>query len=410
MSDLEILQLHRKEPYPPSSGVDTRVWETAERLNRLGDVSIAAPWSDSCEVPTIDRIDISTPWLNWKGSRIYAWNGLFVLGSDSRFNIIDRLITDAVLSAVAESSIEPDLVVCECLQLGTASYRLANQYGVPLLVNHHNSEFTILDQFLADRGVPQGIRSRLVSNLHKYEQQMIDRADAVVFQSSEDIKDFDTSGGGDYRIVPNGTDIEQIRTSVKGDVRFKEHGLDTSKPTAIYVGAYDYEPNKKAADAIAERIAPACPNVQFLVVGRDPPSYDQVNVYTPGFVEDLGAYLQFADIALCPLTMGSGTKLKMLDYLAAGLPVVTTPVGTQGLELEHGEHVFEVDRIEEFPDAIQAILESPDQRTTLEENSYKVAEQYSWETLLREYDDIVQTLINSNSNRYEDDKTKSSPQ
>jgi glycosyltransferase involved in cell wall biosynthesis len=137
--------------------------------------------------------------------------------------------------------------------------------------------------------------------------------------------------------------------------------------------------------------------VEFFVVGRSPPAYDQSNVFTPGFVEDLGSFLQYADVALCPLTMGSGTKLKMLDYLAAGLPIVTTPTGTQGLELDNGVHVLQVDRPEAFPEAIRTVLESEEQRKNLEENALDIADQYSWETLLAGYEEIVWNLTDEST-------------
>lgn len=394
---MDILQLHRKEPYPPSSGVDKRVWKTAERLSDFGDVSLAVPWDETVGVPHVNPVDVSTPWLDQKVFRIYAWTAIFLLDATTRRNPVDRLITNAVLSSIADSGVEPDLVVCECLQMGNAAREIARKHNAPLLVNHHNSEFRIVQQFLDDRGVPDAVADRLVANFRDYERYTVNRADGVVFQSSENVTDFDLSGPGVYHVIPNGTDVEEIRTSDPENVPVEDLGIDPSKPTAIFVGAFDYEPNKKAADAIAETIAPACPDVEFFVVGRSPPAYDQSNVFTPGFVEDLGSFLQYADVALCPLTMGSGTKLKMLDYLAAGLPIVTTPTGTQGLELDNGVHVLQVDRPEAFPEAIRTVLESEEQRKNLEENALDIADQYSWETLLAGYEEIVWNLTDEST-------------
>jgi len=393
MSRPEILLLHRKAPYPPSSGVDNRVWKTAERLDSLGNAVVAAPWKEISQPFDIDTLDISTPWLDWKPARIYAWNGFFLVDSETRWNPVNRLITSDVVSAVAESELDPDLVVSECLQVGDAAHRLAQQYDAPLLVDQHNTEYKILGQFLDNFEVPDAVRNRLVGNLCKYEQRMIDRADTVVFQSSEDVADFDTNSVSDCRVIPNGTEVSEIRTSDESDVPTGKYGLDRSEPTCIYVGAFDYEPNRKAADAIAETIAPACPDVTFLLVGRNPPFYDRTNIVTTGFVDDIGAFLQYADVALCPLTMGSGTKLKMLDYLAAELPIVTTSIGLQGLELHHGEHVVRVDRIEEFPEAVQSILESPERRRRLQKNCHDVADQYAWDSLLKEYEQVIENLV-----------------
>lgn len=390
---MEILQLHRKEPYPPSSGMDTRVWKTAEKLDTLGTVSVGAPWRNDGPVAGIETIDLDTPWLRRKASRIYAWNGAFLLGADARWNPVDRRITSDVIEAVASNGIDPDLVVCECLQLGNAAARIARRHGAPLLVNQHNSEFEILEQFLDERPLPDRLGRRLVGNLREYEQRVIDRADAVVFQSPENVGDFDLSTVGFHEVIPNGTNVAEIRASDPDSVSVSEHGVDPSKPSCIFVGAFDYEPNRLAADAIADAIAPARPETEFLLVGRNSPTYETANVYATGFVDDLGAYLQYADVALCPLTMGSGTKLKMLDYLAAGLPIVTTPTGTQGLSIADGEHAVVVDSLDEFPDEIRRLLDSPERRSALASNAHRLADQYAWDALMRGYEDVVKTLV-----------------
>lgn len=406
---MEILQLHRKAPYPPSSGVDKRVWKTAQKLDAIGNVTVAAPWGGAdvptadtdvatvgadartidTDAPTVDTIDVGTPWLDLKPARIYAWNGAFLVSSDARWNPFDRLVTRDVLASISAAGVEPDLVVCECLQLGSAALRLARRHDAPLLVNQHNSEFEIIEQVLEDVGCPAPVVNRLVSNLYEYEQGLIDRADAVVFQSDENVEDFDLSRVGVHRVIPNGTDVAEIRESTERNVPYSALGIDPSRPTCIFVGAFDYAPNRRAAEAIAETIAPACPDVQFLLVGRNPPAFEAPNVFAPGFVDDLGAYLQYADVALCPLTLGSGTKLKMLDYLAAGLPVVTTPTGVQGLDLEPGKHVRVVEGVGEFPGAIRGILASPERRTRLEDNAHRIADRYAWDTLLEEYEGVV---------------------
>lgn len=373
--------------------MDKRVWKTAEKFDTIGDVSVASPWANCNDIPEVETIDISTPWLDRKVSRIYAWNGSFLLSSDIRKNPIDRMITNFTVDDILSSDVEPDLVVCECLQLGNAARQIAQRWDAPLLVNQHNSEFEIVEQFLKDQPLPDRLAERLVNNLYVYEQQMIDVADGVVFQSPNNVEDFDLSAVDLYDVIPNGTNVDGIRSSDPDAVPVSELSLDPSRPSCIFVGAFDYQPNRLAADIIADVIAPACPDIQFLLVGRNPPTYEVANIYTPGFVDDLGAYLQYADIALCPLTMGSGTKLKMLDYLAAGLPIVSTPRGTQGLSITDGEHAIVVDSPVDFPDVIQSLSDAPERQKELGSNGFQLADHYSWDTLLQEYEDIVKALI-----------------
>jgi len=91
--------------------------------------------------------------------------------------------------------------------------------------------------------------------------------------------------------------------------------------------------------------------------------------------------LQATDVALNPMFSGSGTNLKMLEYLAAGVPVVATPVGARGLDVVGGEHAI-VSAVDAFPDGIARILRDAELRARLREQGRRLVEQrYDWVTI-----------------------------
>lgn len=143
---------------------------------------------------------------------------------------------------------------------------------------------------------------------------------------------------------------------------------------------------------IIDDLAPALPDVDFLLLGRNPPSASGNNVYAPGYVEDLAGALHLADAALCPLTTGSGTKLKMLDYFAAELPVISTPVGIQGLSVEPGREALVCDDAEGFVRGIERLRSSPELRRRLGESGRAIAADHSWESLMAGYDTVIEAL------------------
>jgi glycosyltransferase involved in cell wall biosynthesis len=110
-------------------------------------------------------------------------------------------------------------------------------------------------------------------------------------------------------------------------------------------------------------------------------------------VDDLAAALSLANAALCPIQQGSGTKLKIMDYLAAGLPVVTTPVGASGIDLTDGETALIRDSSEAFVDAIQRLTDSPELATRLGRNASDLGKQYTWTRLLADYDEVLTALL-----------------
>jgi glycosyltransferase involved in cell wall biosynthesis len=112
-----------------------------------------------------------------------------------------------------------------------------------------------------------------------------------------------------------------------------------------------------------------------------------------GFVEELSAVLAAADVGICPLRNGSGTKLKVMDYLAAGLPVVTTTVGAAGIDLVDGESALIRDDDAAFAAAVETIVSSPYVAEQLSQAAVELSEQYQWEKLLDGYESIVERLL-----------------
>jgi glycosyltransferase involved in cell wall biosynthesis len=385
---VETIQLHRKAPYPPGSGADRRVWETSKKFSEFGKTWVAAPWTDAAPDRTVEPIDIGTVWLEQKVFRIYLWTVLMAFGG----NFIDTSVTKRCVSALDRNGADPDLVISECPQTSVPGYQLAKDAEAAFLINKHNAEFDVVDQFLEGKHIPARIRRFVVDRHRAFEQAMIDRADAVVFMSEDDTEAFDLSGTR-YDVIPNGTNFDEISSPGDQQPDVDIIGLDESSPVCIYVGAYDYEPNRIAARTIASKIAPESPGVQFLLVGRNPPEIDQANVLTPGFVDDLRACLGAADIAICPLTSGSGTKLKMLDYMAAGLPIVTTPIGAEGLDIVDGETALVRDSTAEFVTAIGRLVSSEEKRRTLGANAQSLGKQYDWSNLFEAYDPIVEKIL-----------------
>ncbi|MFC4357701.1 glycosyltransferase family 4 protein [Halobium salinum] len=383
---MNILQLHIDPVYPPTNGGETRVWKTAEHLSSFGEVWLACPWQHDLELPGgVRAVPLDTVLLRRKALRIYAWNALQAFDGNHPLN---RLLTRAVLRDLHRQVPKVDVVVCETLQMWGAAQQFAERFDAKLLLTEHNADFDNLRQNLAGTPVPAPIADRAVRNLREYERQAVSRADAVVFQSESDRELF----AGSWmcaRVIPNGCDVDEIRSAGDPKQLREDLGIPSDTPVCLYVGSFDYGPNRDAAHFIARELAPAFPEVTFLLVGRDPPQLDRENVLSPGFVDDLPSALALSDIALCPLSTGSGTKLKMMDYLAAGLPIVTTTVGAAGISIEDGESALVRDDADGMREAIATLLSSEATRDRLSSNAAALGTQYDWEQLLSGYDSLL---------------------
>ena len=383
----KILHLHRVPPHPPTNGGQVRVWEMAKKLSEYGEVHIASTWDDDSQLPNenINKANINSKIIDEKILRIYLWNLFMVSGSD---NIYNRYLINSIIQEVPDFSFE--LVVCESPQLAKPAIQIAQNNNCSILMNKHNCYYDFLSQYLASYNVPSLIRLRAVKNLREFEQESINASDFTVFQSDNDLEKFETNSS-ECTVIPNGTGSNNIDGSP--DKVCDEIGVDKTRPVILFLGSYDYSPNKEAAKIIVNEISNKLPEFQFILAGRNPPDVSKDNIFTPGFVEDLDGLLELSDIALCPLVKGSGTKLKMLDYLAAGLPVVTTTVGTQGIPIKDGEDAIVRDKPEEIAKALDDLIQSEKLRQKLSNNGRELATEYSWRNLMQKYDPILRDLL-----------------
>jgi glycosyltransferase involved in cell wall biosynthesis len=206
---------------------------------------------------------------------------------------------------------------------------------------------------------------RLLSATREVERACCERAELLWVTCDEDanrLRELYGVPASRLAIVPNGVDCDAIRFTPPGVRRALHERLRLEAPIALFIGSW-HEPNLQAVRRILE-LAPRLSRVEFAIVGSaclpfkdaDLPS----NVKLFGVVEDAlkETLLSAAAVALNPMSEGSGTNIKMLDYLAAGLTVVSTEVGARGLGLERTQGALIVP-LAEFPTAISEILSEP---------------------------------------------------
>jgi|AGTN01.2.fsa_nt_gi Glycosyltransferase len=188
-------------------------------------------------------------------------------------------------------------------------------------------------------------------------------------------------------VVPNGVDCNNIRLPAAEEKEKAKHmlGYETRK-IVMFVGSL-YRPNQEAAQFIIEKIAPKLTDHIFLIVGNLgvslPPGVSD-NVKITGFVDDERKRTIFkaADVAINPIFHGSGTNLKMLEYMAWGLPVVTTVTGARGLKVNEDNNTLIISSENDFADNIQHLLENNVLCDQLRKNGRKLVEQYyGWDRL-----------------------------
>jgi glycosyltransferase involved in cell wall biosynthesis len=247
-------------------------------------------------------------------------------------------------AAVRESAARSDLVIASHPYLFAELARAAP--GKPLGHESQNAEYLMKKSMVPDNAASR----RLLERLRETEGACCREARFILACSDEDrdaLKSLYAVPDSSFIMTPNGVDTRDVEFASVEKRRALRARLGFGDcPVVLFMGSW-HGPNVAARDRVLT-LAAKFPQAAFFVMGSvcQAPFASPVpeNVRLLGVVDDDLRKLLFqaADVGLNPMAGGSGTNVKMLDYLAAGLPVVTTPFGARGLFLENGVHAYVV--------------------------------------------------------------------
>ena len=258
--------------------------------------------------------------------------------------------------------------------------------AIPVVIDMHNVYSRLAARMAEESGA---IRRRYLEResalLKKMEQRAVAVAHTVLAVSHEEAGYFRSLGARRVVVVPNGVDCDAFDRLKIGERR--------GPPTLLFVGSLAWPPNAHAARFLAEAVLPALrrqiPSARLAIVGRDPGA-DILALARPGSnvdvaanVKDVAPYYQAAHALAVPLESGGGTRLKILEAFAAGVPVVSTPVGCEGIEALPGSHLVVADRAD-FVAAVVKLFGQPERARVLAVRARGlVRERYDWRVVGR---------------------------
>ncbi|MFB6151435.1 MAG: glycosyltransferase family 4 protein [Haloarculaceae archaeon] len=283
----------------------------------------------------------------------------------------------------------PDLLVVELPYLLPLAKAAGRGLDCPVVLSEHNVEY----RFARRLDIP------LWRLLRRYEVFACNQADAVLTVSEADRDTLAPQLDGDtvLRVAPNGVDVgryspEQER---KADAIRERYGL--TPPVLVFHGNLGNAQNAEVVDLLLDEVFPAVraefPEASLLLVGAGPPESTPPGVVATGVIDDLPGHVAAADAAVAPMLSGSGTNLKVLEYLATGLPLVTTPVGAEGLPLDHERNAL-VTEPGDVAEATVRLLRDDGLRETLSGNARDLAvSEFSWSATLAPYEEIIEEQV-----------------
>ncbi|MBI5019631.1 glycosyltransferase [Candidatus Gottesmanbacteria bacterium] len=256
--------------------------------------------------------------------------------------------------------------------------------GVPLVVSEHNVEYEVYKNYV-DRFPVPWVRPLMywdVYKLRNWERMAWKRAACITAVSDDDAQVMKKYGNAPVAVVPNGVDLDSFPLRTPGS--HKDF-------TVLFVGNFRWLPNREALSSLVGLMWPEIrakiPEAHLMVAGRDLPRDLKNRVMKVGGmvnenVENIAQVYRDADVLVAPHAIPGGTKFKMLEAMASGLPIVTGIHGMAGLHGKPGVHYFDARSPHEYANRLLFIRENPAavKKVTLAARHLVEAE-YNWDTI-----------------------------
>jgi len=403
---VKILFLTPQLPYPPQKGTALRNWGLISGLaarHEVAVLSFTAPGQDATPKlpPAEPRVRIEAVPQPARTSHDRLRDLLTTPQPDMALRLASEAYAQRLAVCLRQEAF--DVIHVEGIELAAYLDVIDEIYPSeaekesaprPIVVfDDHNCEYLLQRRaFLTDLRAPArwlGAAYSLVQwrRLCRYEAQVCRRADRVLAVSKADAAALqELAPGLDVTVVPNGIDTQSYKPESPG------FGSSVSRGSLVFTGTMDFRPNVDAVLWFVRRVLPRireeAPEARFVVVGQRPHRRldglrDDPAVTLTGWVEDTRPYIAGAAVYVAPLRMGGGTRLKLLEAMAMGKPVVATRLGAEGYPVTHGREMLLADRPAQFAAAVVKLLRQPALRAELGRAGRAFVEQrYDWRAIV----------------------------
>jgi len=235
-------------------------------------------------------------------------------------------------------------------------------------------------------------------NLQAIEIDLCNRSDAVICVSDNDRQRL-LSDGVKHELlntIPHGFNPEPYKLPAKESLR-KDFGLADEAILIAFHGTFSYPPNRDALQVFAQILLPQLESSRYkfhiIAIGRNPPTEKlHPNIHFTGSVDEVGPWLKACDLAVIPLREGGGTRMKIIDCFAAGLPVISTSKGIEGIPVVNGREAIICDDWLSMENEIIALAESKEYRNRLSSAALEFAAEMDWKSIAKRYLDIFSAI------------------
>jgi sugar transferase (PEP-CTERM/EpsH1 system associated) len=407
---LRILYLAPRECWPPNTGAKLRNYYLARELARHAQLTFlsfaddqSSPESNS-EIPQPNtiferNIVISRPSGYTAGKLLRGAIGGMPLP------VLNYFTEEMRIRLAHELNQEHfDVVQIETVPLTAYASVIRSTRSKPLIAcDWHNVDSEVMSRYATQtsqvgRQLYARITARRLSSFEEDAMHDLDLHFAVSDRDREKLLTYNPKA--EVSVIENGVDVDYFKEdnlvrAGRTAAPLHADGLNGSDRAhrLIFVGSMDYHAN---ADAVIHFVNQAWPKLRellptatFTIVGRNPPPVVRAlsnagGIHITGTVDDVRPYYHGALAQIVPLRVGGGSRLKILESMAAGVPVISTSLGAEGLAISHEGNIIIADRNEDMIQACWTLANNSDLKQRLSENGRQlVRDRYDWSAIGR---------------------------
>lgn len=397
---MKVLFLAHRIPFPPNKGDKIRSFNVLRYLAARHEVHVGCLVDDESDLRYVPKLrelarSVSFERIHPRLGRIAALPGMLRSRALSVTYFHSGKLQKAIDEVLASQGI--DAIFCSCSPM--AEYLFRSRYAQRIAASVRVMDLIDVDsqkwrQYAASRPAWTAWIYRYEAQcLARYEARIVRTFDRVLLVSEAEKAQLPGELQlSSVRSIPNGVDLEYFSPAHTGV-------FPASGPLLVFTGVMDYWPNVDGVQWFVEKIFPriraSVPDVRFLIVGNRPTAQVRKLAATPGvtvtgFVEDIRDYVGAAGVCIVPLRIARGIQNKLLEAMAMGKAVVSTPQAYEGLRAQSGRDLLVAADEAAFAEATIQLLGDPQRAAVMGRKARLCVERnYAWEGNLSELDDLI---------------------
>jgi len=403
---MKILQLSPRSVFPPDDGGKIGIANISRELNHLGaEITLFYYYNDESELNNYIYNNELLELLPYKHSTENTLFRIIKSFLTNRSIYICKHINDEVKEFFRNYLLENhfDIIHVDHSAMAPLGLYIQSLTNVPIALRLHNIEYTIWERY-AKRLSKLDPRYYFIKQqailLKSYEKKMYPKMDVCFAITEEDLKlAKQMSPSANIVLASAGVNLSELKPDKQ---------LERNIFTLIHATNYKWIHNTDAlmwfSENVLSKLSEKYPEIKLDLLGKDLPDSlaSSSNFINPiGYVPSIIPYMSKAGIYIAPLFVGGGIRIKILEAMALGLPIVASPIAAEGIKAKEKDGLFIAKNAEDFIKYISYLIDNPVTSAKLGEAAREfIIKHYAWEQNVKIMFDIYKQLVDKYDNKH----------